>query len=249
MLLFKKSTVPIDFIAIEFAACICLSVMFVVAACAKDSPAAATGTIKGTVRLRGNPPALAPLKITKDQDVCREVPNEALLVSAGGGVQNTVVVLEGLPKRTPAPDAVRPVFRLTNWQCRFAPHVSVMQVDSDLEISNLDPILHTAKALQPQVNVGLYPGRAVRRGIGSPVLGPLKITCEVHPWMLAYVFLTDNAYYAVTDLHGEYQIEGVPPGKYRLKIWHELLGTQVMPVEVMTGKTAEVNVTLSAASR
>lgn len=213
---------------------------------AASPPKTTGGTIKGTVRIKGEAPRIEALKITKDQDVCKDVPNEALIVSSDRGVQNVVIVLEGLPKSARSRETAHPVFRLTNWQCRFAPHVSVMQVDDDLEISNLDPILHTAKALQSQVNVGLYPGRALRRVIGAPALGPLKITCEIHPWMLAWVFLTDNPYYAVSDVHGEYQIEDVPPGKYRLKFWHELLGTQVVPVEVSAGKTIESNVSLSA---
>jgi|SRR5208337_2595948 len=116
-----------------------------------------------------------------------------------------------------------------------------MQYNNDLEISNTDPILHTARALPAQVNVGLYPGMTVQSEVGMPRLGPMKFTCEIHPWMLAYVFLTDNPYFVVTDLHGEYEIDNVPPGKYRVRIWHELLGVEVSTVAVNAGKTTEFN--------
>ncbi len=96
------------------------------------------------------------------------MPNESLIVGPGQGLQNVVVSLEGLPTQTSsAPHQVRPVYKLTNAQCRFVPHVLVMQYNNDLEISNADPILHTAKALPAQVNVGLYPGRTVRSEVGA----------------------------------------------------------------------------------
>ncbi len=202
----------------------------------------ATGTIIGVIQIQGTPPKLEPLKIVKDQDVCKDVPNESLIVGPGQGLQNVVVSLEGAPTQTsPAPHQARSVYRLTNAQCRFVPHVLVMQFNTELEIANADPILHTVKALPAQVNVGLYPGRTVQSEVGKPRLGPVKLTCEIHPWMLGYVFFTDNPYFAVTDLHGEYEIDNVPPGKYQVRIWHELLGYQVSTLTVTAGNTTEFN--------
>ena len=178
------------------------------------------------------------------------MPNESLLVGPGEGLQNVVVSLEGVPTQTSsAPHQVRPIYRLTNAQCRFVPHVLVMQFNNELEIANADPILHTAKALPVQVNVGLYPGRTVQSEVGMPRLGPVRLTCGIHPWMLAYVFLTDNPYFAVTDVHGEYEIDNVPPGKYRVRIWHELLGDQVSTVAVTAGKTTEFNFKFDSSKR
>lgn len=211
---------------------------------AADNPksSANLGKIKGTITVKGELPKIAPLQITKDQDVCKDVPNESLLVSPGRGVENVVIAVKGaLAGPGPSHATEHPVFRLINQNCRFVPHVLVMQFNESLEISNVDPILHTARTLQSQVNVGLYPGRAVRKDIGAPVLGPAKITCEIHPWMSAYVYLTDNPYYAITDVHGEYEIDNVPPGKYRVQIWHEMLGTQVTDIEVKAGKATQLD--------
>lgn len=205
------------------------------------------GTIIGTVQIEGKVPEFPPPKITKDADVCKDVPNEKLIVSPLGGVQNAVVALEGVPYHTSLPQAsLQPVFRMTNSGCRFVPHVTVMQLNDPLEISNTDPILHTARAVQSQVNVGLYPGRTVQGKVGRPTTGPVKIICEIHPWMVGYVYLTDNPYYALTDVHGNFEIDNVPPGRYRLKVWHETLGTQVVSVDVTVGKTAEINFKLAS---
>jgi Carboxypeptidase regulatory-like domain len=238
---------------IAAAVCLCVILMSLGAGLdAAESTQAhpTTGTIRGVIRIVGTLPKLEPLKINKDEDVCKDVPNESLIVGPGHGLQNVVVSLEGVPPQTtPAPHPVRQVYRITNSHCRFVPHVLVMQFNSDLEISNEDPILHTVKALPVQVNVGLYPGRTVQSQVGMPRLGPVKLNCEIHPWMLGYVFLTGNPYFAVTDLHGEYQIDNVPPGKYRIRVWQELLGEQVSTVAVTAGEVTQLNFKFDAGKR
>ncbi len=200
------------------------------------------GTIRGTVRVEGNVPKLPPLNITKDRDVCKDVPNESLVVGPDNGLGNAVVAVIGVPKETmPREPHTIPIFQLSNEQCRFIPHVLAMEFDADLEISNRDRILHTAKAHKSQINIGLFPGRIVRKPIGAPELGPVKVTCEIHPWMLGWIFLTDNPYYAVSDIHGEYEIDNVPPGKYKLTFWHELFGIEQKAVEVKAGVATELD--------
>jgi hypothetical protein len=76
----------------------------------------------------------------------------------------------------------------------------------------------------------------------------VKIVCEVHPWMSAYIHVTEHPYHAVTDIYGEYEIRDVPPGSYRLKVWHESLGVQERQVEVKGGTPSRVDFTLSSPS-
>ncbi len=195
--------------------------------------------------MRGSSPKLPPLEIVKAKDVCKDVPNETLVIGPERGIRYAVITLEGLPASEPAEG--EGVHELDNAGCRFVPHVQVMQVDQSLVLKNTDPILHSVHAFfqgaQPQFNVGLFPGKIVRKPIVSP--GVVKLLCEVHPWMSAWIIVTDNPYHAVTDLHGEYQIGDVPPGTYRLKVWHERLGTQEKKVEVKAGATSKVDFTLS----
>jgi len=201
------------------------------------------GTIEGFVRIEGQVPKLAPLEVNKDTDFCKDVPNETLVVGPGNGVRYSVVTIEGAVK-TAEPsggDLVSTVNRLDNKGCRFVPHVLAMEVNQFLEMDNSDPILHATHALfhqgQPQFNVGLYPGRIVRKPIVA--MGPVKVICEVHPWMTAYIYVTENPYHAVTDIYGRYEIRDVPPGNYRIKAWHERLGTQEQKIIVTEGKTTD----------
>ena len=197
--------------------------------------------IRGLVRLDGAAPKLPPLQITKYKEICRDVPNESLLIGPGQGIRYAVVTLEGISRGKPVEKET--VHEIDNVKCRFAPHVIIASVGQFVVFKNSDPILHTAHAYftasQPQFNVGLYPGRISRKPLVAP--GEAKIVCEVHPWMNAYIVVTEHPYHAVTDHYGEYLINDVPAGNYRLKIWHETLGTDEKPIEVKAGTTQNID--------
>src|SRR2546428_9454722 len=54
--------------------------------------------------------------------------------------------------------------------------------------------------------------------------GNIYVECAVHGWMQGNVIVVDNPYYAVTDENGKFTITDLPPGKYRVRIWHEYAG-------------------------
>jgi hypothetical protein len=55
-----------------------------------------------------------------------------------------------------------------------------------------------------------------------------------HVWMRAFIFVTDNPFAAVTDSQGRFALTDVTPGTYRLRVWHELLGTISRSVTVLS---------------
>ena len=204
------------------------------------------GMISGVVKFQGQVPKLPPLQITKAKDFCQNVSNESLVVGRDGGLRYAVVTLEGATKGSAVEREI--IHELDNVKCRFVPHVQVASVGQWLLVKNTDPILHTAHALfsaQPQFNVGLYPGKVSRKPLVSA--GVTKIICEVHPWMSAYIVVTEHPYHAITDLYGEYDIRDIPPGTYKLKVWHETLGVQEKPVEVRSGAVTKVDFLLPLA--
>jgi hypothetical protein len=193
------------------------------------------------VKIGGKIPNLPPLRISKFREFCKDVPNETLIVGRGRGVRYAVVALEGIAKGKAAEKEA--VYELDNVQCRFVPHVQAVRAGHWIVIKNSDPILHTAHARfrsgQPDFNVGLYPGRVTRRPLLTP--GVAKILCEVHPWMTAYIAIAEQPYQSVTDSYGKYVIDGVPPGNYRLKVWHEQLGVQEKWVGVKAGASHNID--------
>ena len=221
---------------------ILLMLVFSSASTAYDEIAVTNGgTIRGTVNVEGKLPKLAPLQITKYKEICADVPNETLIVGSGRGLRYAVVTLEGIAKGKAVEREA--VHEIDNLKCRFVPHVLAASMGQFVVFKNSDPILHTAHAYftasQPQFNVGLYPGRVSRKPLVAA--GEVKIVCEVHPWMSAYIIVTDHPYHAVTDVYGEYLITDVPAGVYRLKVWHQSLGTEERQVEVKAGESRNVD--------
>lgn len=203
-------------------------------------------TIRGTVKLEGEIPELAQLQITKYKEICKDVPNESLIVGPQNGLRYAVITLEGITKGKAVERET--VHELDNIQCRFSPHVQAASVGQFVLLKNSDPILHTAHAFfaneQPQFNVGLYPGRVSRKPLISA--GVAQIRCDVHPWMTAYIVVTEHPYHAVSDIYGEYELTDIPPGSYRLKVWHETLGVQEKRVEVKPGARQQLDFTFTA---
>jgi plastocyanin len=201
--------------------------------------------IRGTVKVEGKLPKLQPLQVTKYKEVCKDVPNESLIVGPAQGLRYAVVTLEGIGKGKAVEK--ESVHELDNIKCRFSPHVQAASVGQFVVIKNSDPILHTAHALftneQPQFNVGLYPGRVTRKPLIAA--GIVKIRCEVHPWMTAYIVVTEHPYHAISDIYGEYELTDIPPGAYQLKVWHESLGTQEKRIELKPGVTQKVDFTFT----
>ncbi len=224
-----------------------LAVVFSSYAAAYDEITVNNGaTIRGSVKVEGKLPSLPPLQITKYKEVCKNVPNENLVVGPGRGLRYAVVTLEGVTKGRPVETEVQ--HELDNVGCRFVPHVLVASVGQFLLMKNTDPILHTAHAFfvngQPQFNIGLYPGRVSRKPLVST--GIVKILCEVHPWMSAYLVITDHPYQAVTDTYGEYLINDIPAGTYKIRVWHESLGSEEKSVEVKAGDSRTVDFVFSS---
>jgi len=206
-------------------------------------------TIRGVVRIEGKTPKPAPLQITKYKEFCKDVPNETLVLGPGQGVRYAVVTLEGIARGKAVEKESS--HELDNVNCRFSPHVQAASVGQFVLFKNSDPIMHTAHGTfsgdQPQFNVGLFPGRVSRKPLVTA--GLVKIKCEVHPWMSAYIVVTEHPYHAVTDAYGEFLINDIPPGSYRIKVWHESLGTEEKSVEVKAGATINQDFILQAKSR
>lgn len=203
-----------------------------------------TGSLVGRVRVSGKPPGRARLPVSKYQEVCgTSVVDDRLVIGPGGGVRWAIVAVDGAKgdKRLQGDPGVV----LDNDGCRFAPHVLVAEVGQSLDIHNSDPILHNAHARvgnETVFNFILAPDTLIRRPITRP--GLIYFTCDLqHTWMSAYVSVADHPFQTVTDAYGEYQIDNLPPGTYRLRVWHEELGTREQPITIEAGGVASVDFT------
>jgi len=197
-----------------------------------DKPAAAaqgpTGRIRGVLRLKGDAPAPAFEAVTENQNVCGDrVPVSRLALGKEKGVQYAFVYLDGVPSTEKLQP--RQSLLVDQKNCQYTPHSLVVPAGSKIEITNSDPILHnvhghqdTDQGQQTLFNVA-QPVRGQRTTVETSLTpGIVFLTCEAgHPWMSAYVFVANHPYVTVTRGDGDFVIEGVPPGTYRIKMWHE----------------------------
>jgi plastocyanin len=212
---------------------------------AAQPPATAAGAIRGRVRLTAAPPGNPIIRMGMDPRCAeatrgKRVVQAAVVTSDDGGLANAFVHVAGS-----FPDAPRPagVVTIDQQSCLFRPRVVGARVGQRIEFRNSDPTLHNVHGVSTASN---------DFNIGQPVKGQvtgvelkreevmLRIKCDVHRWMTAYVGVVDHPYFAVSDEQGIFTIDAIPPGRHTVHAWHERYGTLTQIVDVVAGTTALV---------
>ena len=180
------------------------------------------GTLSGVVRFAGTPPKLDPLPVHRNREVCGEQKaSEALVVGPDRGVRGSVVLIEGVARGKKATAEVL----LDNRRCVFVSHVSALAVGDKARVKNSDAILHNTHGLAGTATVFnlAVPNRDqsvdITRRLTWP--GVVRVLCDVHPHMFAWLIVHDSPYIAVTDDRGAFRIADVPPRAYKVTMWHE----------------------------
>ena len=131
-----------------------------------------------------------------------------------------VVWLE--PVKGKAPAALPKNVQMLQKGKRFSPHILAVPVGTTVEFPNLDPIFHNAFSNfsgQP-FDTGLYPPGTSQKVVFRRD-GIVRVFCNIHSTMSAVIVVTKTPWVAATTRAGEYRIEGVPPGEYQMKVFHE----------------------------
>jgi hypothetical protein len=207
------------------------------------------GTIDGVVTLSGTAPAGAPIKVTKNQDYCGQtISDPAYTVDSSGGLANVIVYLKDITKGKGAP--AEPL-ALVNAKCMFSPRAQGAMVSEQVKISSEDTVLHNTHPQNAETNATIFnvalpfKGFSVTKPLpGMPMM--IKVKCDAHEWMHAWIMELDHPYFATTGADGHFTIKDVPPGTYTLAVWHELAGEKSAPVVVAAGQAAKSKITLAA---
>jgi hypothetical protein len=180
------------------------------------------GTLSGTVKFAGSPPKLEPLAVNKNRDVCgAQKDSEALMIGADRGVRGSVILIEGVPRgKKGGGDVV-----LDNHRCVFVHHVTAVMTGEKTHVKNSDGILHNTHGFlgKPTVFNLALPNKDQMIDITKRLTKPgvVRVVCDAHPHMSAWMIVHDSPYYAVTDDKGAFRIDGIPPGSYKVTMWHE----------------------------
>jgi hypothetical protein len=208
----------------------------------------APGTVTGTISLTGAP-RMDTVPVTVDQPVCGQ--SAAGPVSATAkGLSNSVVWIADITKGKALPESRR--IDLSSEDCGLDPRVQAAVVGTTVNVTNADRLLHKliftpigthdTLTMMPFFNTGqVVPSERLAK-----VPGIVEVTCVMHPWTRAYIAVFDHPYYAVTDDDGKFTIDSLPPGSYKMMVWHEGAAQPVeQQIQVAPNGSAKVDVALT----
>lgn len=193
----------------------------------------------GTVAITGPIPARTRIDMSADP-VCQELnKNKSLsqhILTSGNRLQNVFVYLKSGDNLTAyryeePPNNVE----LHHLNCWYSSRVFGMRLNQKLIVHNSDPTQHNTHPtpkLNPEWNQSqpAHGEPLVKTFSRAEVMIPIK--CNQHPWERTSVGVMDHPFFAVSDESGNFEIKGIPPGKYTLVAWHERLGEQEIEVNL-----------------
>jgi len=152
-------------------------------------------------------------------------------------LKDCVALLEPLDAPVPIPGPSSAVSIRTVGK-QFIPRVAIVTPGTEVSFPNLDHILHNVFSVTPgnRFDTGHYrPGEAPRVKAAAP--GLVKLYCNVHHQMNAFLWVVTTPFAQVLDGRTGLQFDKVPPGSYRLRLWHPEAGEQQFEVKVGPGQT------------
>jgi plastocyanin len=207
---------------------------------------AGRGSVHGHVRLDGPAPENEAVRMSADP-MCskasggRRVLDEAVVATPDGSLGNVFVELVGTFPDTPVP--TEPV-SIDQDGCVYVPRVAGMRVGQALQVRNSDDGLHNVHGRSSDrdaFNVS-QPVKGMVNTFHPQEPGILRLKCDVHTWMVAFVGVVNHAFFAVTGKDGAFVLQNVPEGTYDVRAWHERFGTVMSKVRVDAGGAADVEV-------
>jgi plastocyanin len=182
------------------------------------------GVIRGRVEVRRQPAQVA--RRPNVNDLGMHAGHDA------PDLRRSVVYLESAPALAfPDPEPQRATMDQRNET--FVPHVLAITVGTTVDFPNSDKTYHNVFSLRgPRpFDLGRYAaGRSKSIRFDRP--GIVRVFCEIHSHMSAFILVFNHRYFAVASADGRYQIGRVPPGRYTLVAWNEGTIRESRPVVI-----------------
>jgi plastocyanin len=150
-------------------------------------------------------------------------------------VDQVVVILEpvgGDHGSTPARSSGSPHALIDQQNLQFVPAVSVVRTGTAIEFPNSDQVRHQVYSFSAAKNfkLALYAGK-----IYPPLIfekpGLVTLGCNIHDSMIGFVYVTDSPWFGKTGAQGRVEIAAVPPGDYRVRLWHPRFAAEEAQIE------------------
>ena len=206
------------------------------------------GTITGHVAIKGKVPGNAVIRMGMDPmcakfNAGKNTVQEVVSASADGSLANVFVSLQGSFPATPVPETP---LTIDQRGCVYFPRVTGARVGQTVLVRNSDEVLHNVHSNSAHGNAFNFSqpkaGIIQEVHLKEPEI-MLRVACDVHRWMTAFVGVVNHPYFATSGAGGTFTIPNVPPGSYTIQSWHELFGAQTQTVRVTEGATTKLEFT------
>ncbi len=197
--------------------------------------AATATTARVSVRFDGEAPAPTEINM-RAAGACAELHPEPVydrpVDNPGGKLANALVyVKSGLEGRVfPYPTQA---VTIDQRGCLYQPRVAALMVGQELRFLNSDPEAHNVRGRPSEVRAWNFmmsrPQSTRSLRFDKPEIG-IRVGCDVHPWMSAFVSVLPHPYFGVTGSDGTVELNNLPPGDYTIAAWHETLGEKVVSI-------------------
>lgn len=192
----------------------------------KPATSTPSGAIVGKLALQGEPrDSIVP--VAKDPKVCGDSAAVSETLSDGTSLGNVLVWVDSIDSGKPLPEVRRET--LTIEHCRFEPRIMGVVAKSTINVFSRDHATHDISFYREGADEPIEHIRTVDVGQVVPSEkiasrpGIVEIRCKEHGFARGYIAVFDHPYFAITDEHGAFKIDGLPPGTYTVKVWHERL--------------------------
>jgi len=201
-------------------------------AAAADTGAAEVGpagfaSLKGQFVLGAGEVEIKLLNVTKDQDICApggQMPrdNSLLVDSATRGIADIVVFARKTKnKHESATMPEEPEVVFDQKECLFLSPVLVAQVGQTIQVKNSDPTGHNTNIAGTSFNNTIPVGTSSPFEVKTQTEVAKDVTCNIHPWMKAYMWFRKDGYFALTKKDGTFEIANLPAGEpIEFQVWH-----------------------------
>jgi plastocyanin len=187
-------------------------------------------TLSGRFVLEGNAPPRSPLTVDKDQSVCgaHQLFDESIVIGKDRGIANVAIYVttRKIPINKSYDKSASESIVLDNKNCRFEPHVQKLRVGQSLVVKNSDPVAHNTNIAgrNIQENPLISAGSSKEFSIAAAESEPVKVSCNIHPWMKARIVVISNPYCDVSKDDGSFELVDLPAGDLEFQIWQENAG-------------------------
>ena len=213
------------------------------------------GSLKGRVSMVGKvpEPRFFPLIASPNIEYCNRMSNGRghrilfdFTVSESRGFKDTVIKLIGVPKGKPFSNSIQ---KFVMNRCHTPNYVIGVRNGETMMLENTDPIRHEVVAYEftergadqrSHRPVDAHTSQ-VRDVFVKPMTKEYLLKCNLHPFLQSRGVMVDNPYYAITDEEGNFSIEDIPPGTYKVVAWHPFIPDQLGTITIEPGQKSKID--------